>query len=221
MFVGHLAVGLAAKRFAPKTSLGTLLIAAQFADILWPVLILAGVEHARIAPGITPAAGFDFYDYPISHSLLMDVLWAAILAGIYYAARRYRPGAIAIFIGVISHWILDFISHRPDMPLAPGSHALYGLGLWYSIPATCLVESLIFATGLVLYLKATRARDRIGVYGFWPMVVLLLALWITSIFGPPPPSMLAVGVAGIIGALLATAWAYWIDKHRTSATLSR
>jgi membrane-bound metal-dependent hydrolase YbcI (DUF457 family) len=221
MFVGHLAVGLAAKRFAPKTSVGTLLVGAQLADMLWPILILAGVEHARIAPGITAAAGFDFYDYPISHSLLMDVLWAAIFAGIYYAARRYRRGAIAIFVAVISHWILDFVSHRPDMPLVPGSNAFYGLGLWYSIPATLLVEGSIFAAGLAIYLKATRARDRIGVYGFWPVVVLLLAVWISSIFGPPPPSMRAVGIAGIIGALLATAWAFWIDRHRISTTLTR
>jgi hypothetical protein len=220
MFVGHLAVGFAAKRFAPRTSLGTLLIAAQFADMLWPVLLLVGVEHARIVPGITKASAFDFYDYPVSHSLLMDCVWGAIFAGIYFAVKRYRSGAIAIFIGVVSHWILDWISHRPDLPLVPGARHYVGLGLWNSIPATYVVEGLIFACGVFLYVSATRASDRAGVYGFWPMIALLLLIWIPSVGGAAPPSMNVVAIVGIAGALIATVWAYWIDNHRPAAAQS-
>ncbi len=214
MFVGHFAVGFAAKRFAPKASLGTLLLAAQFADVLWPVMLLLGVEHARIVPGIMKVSAFDFYDYPLTHSLFMDVIWGAVLAGIYYAIKRYRAGAIVVFIGVVSHWFLDVIVHRPDLPLMPESSGKIGFGLWNSLPATLFVEGAIFAAGLLLYLRSTHARDRGGVYGFWPMVLLLVLIWISSLLGPAPPSMTAVAIAGILGSAIVLIWGYWIDRHR-------
>ena len=129
MFIGHFGVALAAKKVAPRTSLGTLILAAQFADLLWPILLLAGVEHVEIVPGIAKASPFDFTDYPFSHSLLMLFFWSLLVGGIYYGLRRYQLGAFVIAAGVISHWILDFIVHRPDLPLRPGGEARLGLGL--------------------------------------------------------------------------------------------
>jgi hypothetical protein len=214
MFVGHLAVGFAAKRFAPKTSLGTLLVASQFADILWPVLLLTDVEHARIVPGITKASAFDFYDYPITHSLYGMCAWGLFLASVHYVVKRYRAGALAVFVVVVSHWFLDLLAHRPDLPLRPDSHQKFGFGLWNSIGATFVVEGAIFAIGLWIYLSSTRARDRAGRIGFWGIVLLLLLLWIPSLFGAAPPSMNAVAITGIVGALLILIWGYWIDRHR-------
>lgn len=220
MFVGHLAVGLAAKRFAPKTSLGTLLLASQFADVLWPVLLLANVEHARIVPGITRASAFDFYDYPITHSLYAMCAWGFFLASVYFVLKRYRAGALAIFVGVVSHWFLDLVVHRPDLPLLPGSQQKLGLGLWNSIAGTLVLEGAIFILGVWIYVSATRLsrvdrpRDRAGRIGFWGMVLLLLLFWIPSLLGAAPPSMNAVAITGIAGALLILIWGYWIDKHR-------
>jgi membrane-bound metal-dependent hydrolase YbcI (DUF457 family) len=143
MFIGHFAVGFAAKRFAPRSSEAVLLAAPLLADILWPVFLLLGWEQVRIDPGNTRYTPLDFVSYPWSHSLLMLCVWASVFSGIYYEITRYRAGAIAIWIGVVSHWVLDWVTHRPDMPLYPGG-ARYGLGLWNSIAGTMLVEFLMF-----------------------------------------------------------------------------
>ena len=141
MFVGHLAVGFAGKRFAPRTSLGTLLIAAQLPDILWSIFLIAGIEHARIVPGITAASPLDLYDFPISHSLLLDFVWACAFAACCISlVKRYARGAWVLLLAVLSHWVLDFISHRPDMPLAPSLPGRYGLGVWNSVSLTFAVE---------------------------------------------------------------------------------
>jgi len=217
VFVGHLAVGFAGKRIAPKTSLGTLLLASQLADIVWPVLILAGVEHVRITPGFTAASPLDLYDFPISHSLLMDVMWAGLFAVAYFLARRYSRGAWVLFATVVSHWVLDWLSHRPDMQLAPGAPVRYGLGLWNSIPLTLAVEGGMWIVGVALYVHATSARDRIGNAGFWPMIALLTGIWLASIFGPPPPNARAAAISALAMGVI-FAWAYWIDGHRPAGT---
>ena len=129
MFIGHFGVAFAARKFAPRASLGTLILAAQFLDFLWPVLLLLGIEHARIVPGATKVSPLDFTDYPISHSLLMAFVWALIFGGIYYTFRRSSKSAIVVGAAVISHWILDFIVHRPDLQLYPGSECAHRTGI--------------------------------------------------------------------------------------------
>ncbi len=117
MFVGHYAVAFACKRLSPRTSLGTFALGAQFPDLLFPVLLLTGVEHVRIAPGITRVTPIDFYDYPISHSLMMTIVWALLLSGIYWILRCDTRATVLLGLAVVSHWVLDFVSHPPDMPL--------------------------------------------------------------------------------------------------------
>ena len=202
----------AAKRIAPKTSFGTLFLAAEFADCLWPVFLVLGWEQLRIVPGITRVTPFDFM-YPWSHSLLLDAVWAGAFAAIYFARRRYRIGSWIVAAGVLSHWVLDWISHRPDMPLTPWSQQKYGLGLWNSVAGTVVVELVLFFGGLTIYLKNTRAKDRTGTYTLWGFVVLMVALWVGAVFGPPPPSVAAVKWSAL-SIWLAVAWAYWIDRHR-------
>jgi membrane-bound metal-dependent hydrolase YbcI (DUF457 family) len=213
MFLGHFGLALAAKRVAPKTSFGTALLATEFADCLWPLFLTLGLEQVRIAPGITKMTPLDFVAYPWSHSLLMDIVWAISFAGIYHAVRRYRAGAWVVAAGVLSHWVLDWWSHRPDMPLAPWSTQKYGLGLWNSVAGTVAVELLIFAIGLAIYLASTKARDRVGRFALWSFVLVMSAIWAGAVFGPPPPSVSALKASGF-GVWLIVGWAYWIDKHR-------
>jgi len=158
MFIGHFAVGFAAKRVAPRTSLATLVAAASFLDIAWPILVLVGIESVRIDPGNTAFTPLDFTSYPWTHSLVMAVLWGIAFALVYRARTGYARGAWALAALVPSHWVLDWISHRPDLPLVPGASSRYGLGLWRSVPATLAVEGAMFAAGVAVYLAATRAR---------------------------------------------------------------
>jgi len=216
MFIGHFAVAFAAKKAAPKVSLGTLVFAAAFLDVVWPVLVLLGVERFRIVPGFTAVNPFDFTYYPWSHSLLMTLAWSVAFALAYFAASRDRAGAVWIGLVVASHWVLDFVSHIPDMPLYPGGEKV-GLGLWRSIPATFVVEGLLFAAGVAIYLRATRSKDRIGSIAWWAFVALLLALYIPGPWTSRPPSENTVAIFGIIALLIFGPWAYWIDRHREPA----
>ena len=213
MFIGHFGVALAAKRVAPRTSLGTLVMAAEFADLLWPIFLLLGVERVIIAPGTTAVTPLDFISYPLSHSLLADLGWACLFAGIYKMVKRDTRGAVCLWFVLISHWLLDALSHRPDLPLYPGSSTYVGLGLWNSRGWTLLVESAIFAIGALLYGKATRPRDRIGIYAFRSFIALLFLIYLINIFGSPPPSERAIAFTGL-GMWLFVVWAYWVDRHR-------
>ncbi len=214
MFIGHMAAAMGAKKVAPKTSLGTLLLATQFVDLLWPIFLVLGIEHVRINPGDTAVTPLDFYDYPISHSLLTCVGWSVLLGLVYYFLRKNTRGAWVVGLGVFSHWILDFVSHRPDLPVAPGVNTFLGLGLWYSRPATIIIEGLMFLGGITLYAKTTKASDRVGTFAFWSFIGFLVIIWMANTFGPPPPDVNALGYVGLSMWLL-VAWAYWIDRHRT------
>jgi len=216
MFIGHYAVAFAAKRATPAVSLGTLFLAAQLIDGLWPLFLFLGLERLEIAPGDTAFTPLRFTHYPITHSLLMCAVWAALLGVAYYLVRRYRAGALMVAALVMSHWVLDFVSHRPDLPLYPGGSVYLGLGLWNSVPATLVVEGAMFVVGLGLYLTATRARDRTGVVALWALVIVLLAAYFGAAFGPPPPSVETVAWSGVLG-WLTVAWGYWIDRHRTAS----
>ena len=215
MFIGHFGVALAAKRFAPKTSLGLLVFAAEFLDLLWPIFLLLGFEHVRIAPGITRASPFDFYDYPISHSLVTALLWSFAVGGIYYLVRHNARSASVLGFLVLSHWSLDAIVHRPDLPLRPGDATRVGLGLWNSWVGTITIESAFFLAGLIFYLRSTREKDRVGRYAFWSLIVFLLVGWISSLLAGAPPSVASVAWGGQSVWLLVI-WARWADQHRTT-----
>ena len=213
MFIGHYAVGFAAKRFAPQTSLGVLIASALLLDLLWPLFVLAGWEHVRIEPGNTVFTPLNFVSYPISHSLIATIGWATLFAAVYYFVKRYIVGAVVIWIGVVSHWVLDFVTHRPDMPLYPGG-PLMGLGLWNSPVATVVVEGLMYAVGVWIYLRVTRARDGVGKWGLWAFVILVATLYIANIFSPPPAEVKPILIATTPIVWLIIVWAWWADRHR-------
>lgn len=216
MFIGHFAVGFAAKRVAPKVSLGALFLSVQLVDLLWPACLLLGLERVRIVPGITAVTPLDFYDYPITHSLMAVVAWSILMGAAYLRLRGDRRGAWVMGLGVLSHYLLDVLVHRPDLPLIPGGQTRIGLGLWNSAAGTVVVEGGMFVAGCATYLRATRPVDRIGRYGMWAMMAFLAAIYAGNIFGPPPPGVTAIGVAGLALWLLVI-WAWWVDWHRKVA----
>ena len=215
MFIGHFAVGFAAKRAAPRTSLATLLTAALFLDVLWPVFLWVGIERVRIDPGNTAFTPLDFESYPCSHSLLMALVWGALAAAAYQALTRYSRGAVWVAIAVVSHWVLDFVSHRPDLPLVPWGGPKVGLGLWRSVPGTAVTEIVLFLVGLALYLSATKARNWRGHASLWSLVAMLAYLYVGTVQGAPPPSVMALKVVSTV-LLVFVLWFVWIDRTRTS-----
>ena len=216
MFIGHFAVAFAAKRAVPEVSLGTLFLAAQLADLVWPTLVLLGLEAFAIEPGITAVTPLDFIRYPYSHSLVGMALWGLFLAIAYYLVRREAFAAAIVLVVVLSHWLLDFVSHRPDLPLTLTGAERFGLGLWHSRIATLVVEGAIFAACVWLYARATRPLDRIGRWSFIACVVFLALIYVANLFGPPPPSVAAVTWSAQAIWLL-VAWGYWIDAHRSAS----
>jgi hypothetical protein len=230
MFIGHIAVGLAGKRIAPSVSLATWLSAVQLVDLLWPILLLAGLEHVRIAPGITPFTPLDFYDYPITHSLVGTGAWAAIFALGWFVARRPSTPlgtplrlskgrnpriALLLGLGVVSHWVLDVISHRPDVPVLP--HGPYlGLGLWNSVAATLTVEVTMFAVGLWLYLSGGGTGTRR--VSFWLLIGFLIVAYFAAAFGPPPPDVRTLAVTALAGWVFVP-WAWWADRRAQGSGL--
>ena len=217
MFLGHFGLGLGAKKAAPAVSLGALFAAAQFADLLWPTLVLLGIERVEIQPGATAVTPLNFVSYPYSHSLLALALWGVLFGSAYLAIRRsgLRP-ALLLALLVVSHWLLDYITHRPDMPLTMNGPERVGLGLWFSTTGTLIAESAIFGVGVWLYARSTRARDRIGSAGFWLLVAFLAVVYLASVFGPPPPTASAVAWSAEAMWVI-VAWGYWVDKHRIAA----
>jgi hypothetical protein len=213
MFIGHIALALAAKRATPRASLATLFLAAQWADVIWPIFLAVGLEQVRIEPGNTPFTPLDFVSYPYSHSLFALIVWGVLFGVVYRAVAGGRNTLWVLAALVISHWVLDWVTHRPDMPLYPGS-AKYGLGLWNSVPATIVIEGLMYVAGLTIYLRATRARDRVGRWGFFSLAAALVVIYLASTFGPPPPSVEALWITALIGAAILTLWAWWADRHR-------
>ena len=214
MFVGHLGLALAAKRAAPRTSLGTLVAATSLLDVVWPVLLLAGIERVRIEPGPNPFLVLEFASYPISHAAGSALGWAAAFGALVLWRAGARRGALVAAALVASHWVLDAVAHRADLPLWPGGPRV-GLGLWRSAPAAVAVELAIFVGGLAAYARSTRARDAIGRWALAGWAALLLAVYAGSVLGPPPPGAGAIATANLLGTALTVAWAAWLDRHRS------
>jgi membrane-bound metal-dependent hydrolase YbcI (DUF457 family) len=220
MFVGHFAVGFAAKPVAPKVSLATLFLAGALADVLWIIFFPIGIEKVVIEPGLMAANSLNLVSFPFSHSLFADAVWASLFAGLYYWQRRDSRGAWIIAAAVLSHWVLDVVVHRPDMQLAPWSETRIGLGLWNSRLATLIVEGGLWLVALAVYVRGTRSNGRAGVYGFWIVIAILTLMWLGSLNGDPPPSLKTLAIVDSIFLLALFAWAAWMDRARRVATLT-
>jgi len=215
MLVGHLALGLVAKRIEPKISLGAWMLAVLLADLLCFAFLIVGVEHFDAEPGVTSGriVARNIY-FVYSHSLLMNAIWAVLFATAYFLWRRYQRGAWLLLAAVLSHWLLDFVSHNPDMPLAPGTSAVYGLGLWNSMPATLIVEGGFWLLAITLYVRATRPKKRAGIYAFWPVIAFLTLAWYGNITRGVDPDPVKAGINGLIFFSLVVIWAHWMNWLR-------
>lgn len=212
MFLGHYGVALAARRIAPRASLAVFFVAAQFLDMLWPLLLIADVEHVRIVPGLMAASPLDFVHYPYSHSLLMATVWGGLTGLVWFGLRRYGRTAWILAALVVSHWFLDVPMHRPDLPLWPGSTIMAGFGLWQSVPLTLVLEFGMLTSGLLLYLRSTRATNRVGSWGLWALVAALAVGFLGSLASAPPNETALAW--GALTLWLFVPWAWWVDRHR-------
>ena len=213
MFIGHYAVAFAFKPVVPRLSLGMLFIAVQLTDLIFPICLLLGLEHLNIVPGITAVSPFEFVHYPITHSLLGTVGWAIGLALLHFVIWRDVKCFLAIGLGVLSHWVLDAVAHRPDLLLIPGGDVRVGLGLWHSLIGTVVVELGLLGVGMWLYLHKTHAVDRMGHYGFWGMCFILVLSWVVHLLGSPPSDTSHAAIL-LFGIWVFVPWAYWVDRHR-------
>jgi FtsH-binding integral membrane protein len=217
MFIGHFGVGMAAKKVDPSISLGTVFLAAQFLDLLWPTLLLLDLEHVVIEPGISKVTPLNFIDYPISHSLMFVLGWALLFGVVYFLLTRKRKGAILLGCLVVSHWVLDLIVHIPDLPIYPGNSAKLGLGLWNSVLFTILIEGAIFLSGILLYAKAKRDANQRVSWWFWSLIIFFMVIHTMNLLGPPPPDVQAIAWAGQLQWLLII-WGWWADKKSAPQT---
>lgn len=213
MFIGHFGVGLSFKKAARPLSLGLLFLAVQFLDLLWPVLLLLDIEHVQISTDKSDPIPLLFTDYPYSHSLAMVLVWSVLFAVVYWLVRKDFRNAFILGCAVFSHWLLDLIVHLPDLPLYPGGSTKVGLQLWTLLVATLILEGFIFVTGIALYLKANRAKNKTGTVVFWVLIGLLVISHIANLFSPPPPSVNAIAWAGQ-AMWLFVLLGFWVDKHR-------
>jgi len=213
MFIGHFAVGFAAKKAAPGLSLGWLFMAVQFLDLLWPSLLLLNIEQVAINTDPGQLTPLSFTHYPISHSLVMALAWAFLFGLIYYLFKKNLKHACILFLGVISHWILDLIVHYPDLPLYPGNSPKVGLKLWSLPVAENIIEGVMFVTGVAVYLNITTAKNNIGKYLFWILIVLLAAAYLANILAPAPTDTNALAW-GAQFMWLFVVLAFWADYNR-------
>ena len=193
MFVGHYGVSFAAKKAEPAIPLWVLFIAVQLLDVLWAPFVLLGIEKVRIVPGITTSNPLDLYYMPYTHSLLAAIAWSLVAFLVYRAVRPVPSRAAAIVgLAVFSHWVLDFLVHRPDLPLYDNT-AKVGLGLW-NLPAVALgLEALLLFGAMWLYLRHRARRTAMLAFG-----VVMLAIQAYVFFGPPPASDKAAAATALI-----------------------
>lgn len=211
MFIGHFGAGFAAKSVDKKISLGTLFLASQFIDLLWPILLLLGLESVKIESGNTAVTPLNFISYPISHSMLGVIVWGVLFGIVYYLIKKNLRGSILLGVLVFSHWLLDLLTHRPDLQLFPWSDYKVGLGLWNSFAGTVIVESLIFILGVFIFYKVSKLQSKSKKILFWSLVILLTAIYVMNLVGPPPTSEEPIAFVGLSQWLL-IAWAYAIDR---------
>ncbi len=217
MFIGHYGVALAAKKIEPKLSLGWLFVASQVVDILWTLFVLAGIEKVEIHPGHTAASPLNFVSYPYTHSLLMAVVWSAVVYGI---ARFVWNARAALILGAValSHWFLDVPVHIPDLPLAFGDSPMVGLGLWNSKIGTVALECAFLLGGLWIYMKATKPNGNLGKWGMLVFCLFLLGTFaMTTFSGEAPPSTTALAGMGLMMYVVFSLVAAWLDRKRVVA----
>ena len=215
MFIGHFGLSFAAKKAVPQVSLVTLFIATQFVDLLWPFLLVFNIEKVAVVPGYTKTNSFEFLYYPITHSLMMGIVWGMIAGLLYWGFKRDYKAAVVIGLCVLSHWFLDLIVHTADLPLTLFGDVKVGFGLWNHVALTLIIESVLFFGGAMLYAGVTVAKNKKGTWLLWTLVVLLFVISLGNTFGPPPSaSIMGLFVSFMALMLIILLLAFWTDRNR-------
>ena len=219
MFVGHYGPSFAIKAIRPAIPLWLLFVAVQLVDVAWAILVILGIEKVRIVPGITASNPLDLYYMPYTHSLVAAVLWALAAIVLCKPLRGVRNWSSAAWTGaaVFSHWLLDWLVHRPDLPLYDNTMKV-GLGIW-NYPAIALsLEALLLFGGMIMYLRRTKAINATGRFGPPVFGVVMLAIQGYIFFGPPPTSPVAAAITALVSYAVFAAVAQWLDRQRHNAT---
>ena len=216
MFVGHYAVSLALKKFEKRASLGVLFLAVQLVDILFMPFVLLGIERMNIVPDFTQSTHFELEYVPFTHSLVGSVFWAAVAYVVFrWLFVKKQSVALLVALAVFSHWILDLITHTPDLPLWTDDTMKLGFGLWNSAAATYALEAILLIGAAWMYLRATQASSALGKYGLPAFIAILLLVNIVNIYGPPPQGgKIEMAISAMVAYLLFAAVAFWLDKKR-------
>ncbi|MCF0060386.1 metal-dependent hydrolase [Dyadobacter chenwenxiniae] len=215
MFIGHFGLSFAAKKAAPKVSLGTLFIATQFVDILWPFLLVTDIEKVAIVPGYTKSNALEFLYFPYTHSLLAGIIWGVVVGLIFWLFKKDKQGAIVLGLCVLSHWFCDLLVHTADLPLFPFTDAKFGFGLWNHVAISLTIETIIYLAGVYIYANFTKAKTSGANWGLWSFVVFLLIFNFANTFGPPPSdSIMTLFITLVTLMVIIISLAYWVDKKR-------
>ena len=211
MFIGHFAPAFIAAAVTPeRPRLGAMFVAAQLVDWGFFTLALFGAEAMRIDPAASVMVPFDLYHMPYTHSLLGAAIWAVAFFGVVAVYERsLRMGALAGLV-VLSHWLLDFLVHVPDLTL-DGTPPKLGLGLW-NLPWLAIpLELGLIGAALAFYLRRTRGPAGPPLVLAGVMLLFQLVNW----FGPHPK---AAGpflyVQALVAFAILTALAAWVGENR-------
>lgn len=212
MILGHYAVGFIGKKMAPNASLGTVMLAALWLDLVWSVFLLVGVERVRVEAGATRAMPVFFEYFPFSHGFVSAIAWSLLFGSAYWLIRRNRVTASVLAACVFSHWWLDAIAHDQDLPFAYADSTTVGLGLWRSLIATFLVEATLFGIGVAVYLRRYQARTPFGNYLFVGFVSALLVIYTSLFVGYVPSGTTEVAIV-TLGQWAFVGLAYVLNAH--------
>jgi hypothetical protein len=225
MFLGHYGLALAAKRLEPKVSLGTLFFATQVLDILWGAFLLLGWEHVRILPDDNPLLVLQFYDYPISHSLVAALGWGLAAAVLYYSwptrdTTRHWQAAALVGAVAASHWLLDLVVHLPDLPILDAESPKFGFGLWRHVGVSVGLELVVLAAGFAVYVRSRSRRHPVRRIRLAIVLLPVVAIYLVSLLSSEPPSVTAIGLSVFLVLPLVSLLAAWADRAVTPAELS-
>lgn len=212
MFIGHFAAAMVGKKMDNRLSLGITFMAAQWLDLLWPILLLTGIEKVELNSNPSSPIPLSFTHYPVSHGLLTVLAWSFLFGLSYFIAKKNLRAALLIAALVLSHWVLDWLVHDPDLPLTPFTSGKVGLGLWNYKYLELAIELLFFAAGVYLYVQSAKASNKKAGIGFWSLILFLLITHILNVFGPPPPSVTPVVIVAFLQWLLVL-WAWRADRN--------
>lgn len=220
MFLGHAGVALALQRLHPKVSLGTLLFSAWLSDILLGATLLLGWEHVAIVPGATATSSVVLDRVPISHGMAGVFLWAIVLGAVYYSrptrdtAGHFRA-SVLVSVAALSHLLLDLVSSPGSLPVSGADSARLGLGLARSLPGTMLVEIGLLAAGLWVFLTVHRSpRHQARTVPMTTLAVVLVVLFLGTLFGPGPSTPDGVALALLIGLPALALLGAWAGRER-------